>query len=723
MRRDKLQNVIGTNEINKNELNKNSTDNNIKVMSQSYIINGSLQMAIENATGIFIEFKEDMESLRGTLNLSYDNTSVNIKDEDSGIDALRGLEAAVNITSLYLQGNEINTVDELTSLTQLTWLDISDNYIEDISLITENLINLQGLVVDNNKLIKNDINNTILPSFEKLTSLEVLRLNNITTTGLTTGDFENISSLDKVYTIDLCNNGITSIGSSTNPLIPNLNKILSLGLSDNNIDDISALQGLESIENLCLSNNLITTLIDLSNASNLQELYLDGNKITRIGTNISTLKNLELLSLDDNKVEDLENLPIMSESGTLYLNNCNVSSLNILQENKRLGVLELKDNNIEDLSPIKDFNLLQILSLDNNKIKDIGVLKNLINLTAISLNNNYISDISQLKSIENYILEQNQINKTNNTLTISAINEQVDINIEPIINGITTLNLTNMIKDIDGNIPNIPNVYPPIKGVYNKPIMTWTGVDKNDVLYFQFDNYPTTTTSYFNGEVIQSIINIDDENLKAALNKKLNKEPVTSDITKAELESLTGEIDLSNNNISNLEGLQYAINITRLNLSQNNLINISQLASMTNLTWINISSNHIVDLSPLLGLPLEQIISNTQIIQYENRTVNMNDSLIVSLDYITGNSNGVVIDISNISNSGTWDKDSNNIVWESIIVGGIYSFEYNVEFGDSAMDLDDENIMLPFALNIQSYGKVTFSVSINTKPTRGVKLF
>ena len=89
------------------------------------------------------------------------------------------------------------------------------------------------------------------------------------------------------------------------------------------------------------------------------------------------------------------------------------------------------------------------------------------------------------------------------------------------------------------------------------------------------------------------IINIPDENLVKSINKKLGK-PIYSDITKSELESFE-ELDIGYSQISNLEGLQYCINLKKLDLSANDIEDLEPISNLKNLESLRMFANNKTD--------------------------------------------------------------------------------------------------------------------------------
>ena len=95
-------------------------------------------------------------------------------------------------------------------------------------------------------------------------------------------------------------------------------------------------------------------------------------------------------------------------------------------------------------------------------------------------------------------------------------------------------------------------------------------------------------------------VTIPDSNLRAVIEVALGKasgDPITtSDM--AALPSL----EARESNISNLTGLEHAINLTWLNLKDNSISDLSSLAGLTNLTWLHLRYNTISDITSLSGL-------------------------------------------------------------------------------------------------------------------------
>jgi Leucine-rich repeat (LRR) protein len=95
------------------------------------------------------------------------------------------------------------------------------------------------------------------------------------------------------------------------------------------------------------------------------------------------------------------------------------------------------------------------------------------------------------------------------------------------------------------------------------------------------------------------VVTFPDANLEAAVRDALSKP--TGDITTIDMEGLT-TLNAKGRSISDLSGLEHAVNLTYLNFYNNQITDISALSGLTNLTYLNFYNNQITDISALSGL-------------------------------------------------------------------------------------------------------------------------
>jgi hypothetical protein len=96
------------------------------------------------------------------------------------------------------------------------------------------------------------------------------------------------------------------------------------------------------------------------------------------------------------------------------------------------------------------------------------------------------------------------------------------------------------------------------------------------------------------------IVFIPDTALESVIRAELGK-PLSLFLTKADLEKVTN-LTAPGMNISNLEGLQYCVNLRKANLSDNLIPRIDALAGLTKLTYLHLGGNKISDIEALSGM-------------------------------------------------------------------------------------------------------------------------
>ena len=121
--------------------------------------------------------------------------------------------------------------------------------------------------------------------------------------------------------------------------------------------------------------------------------------------------------------------------------------------------------------------------------------------------------------------------------------------------------------------------------------------------YFTQKKFSISTTSLFPAA---KSVTIPDTNLANAIRKVLSLSTENS-ITQLDMLNLTslnpnGIVDLSEHQITNLTGIEYASNLTGISLSKNQIKDISPLAKLKNIRIIKLDDNIISDISIIANL-------------------------------------------------------------------------------------------------------------------------
>ena len=178
----------------------------------------------------------------------------------------------------------------------------------------------------------------------------------------------------------------------------------------------------------------------------------------------------------------------------------------------------------------------------------------------------------------------------------------------------------------------------------------------------------------------REIIDIKDINLKRAINEQLRKKDLDADISKSELESLK-RLNVHESNISNLDGLQYCINLTSLHLNGEKISDISPISKLTKLTYLYLDADMISDISPISNLKkLVTLYLNRNQISDISPIANLTNLVELYLDqnkisdispisnltnltklYLTDNQISDISSIGNLTNLNYLHLDFNNI--------------------------------------------------------------
>ena len=137
-------------------------------------------------------------------------------------------------------------------------------------------------------------------------------------------------------------------------------------------------------------------------------------------------------------------------------------------------------------------------------------------------------------------------------------------------------------------------------GRYNaaQDLNTDGSIDFADFLIFaQSFGGPPPSTGGGDGTITAAI---PDRNLRAAIEEGLGK-ATGAQIIQAEMATLT-RLEASSESISDLTGIEAAVNLTRLDLRDNDISNVTPLSGLTRLEFLDLSENSISNVVPLTGL-------------------------------------------------------------------------------------------------------------------------
>jgi hypothetical protein len=263
---------------------------------------------------------------------------------------------------LNISGTRVNDISMLTELTQLQFLDLIETHIPDFSV----LVNYPNLVSLSLNQYTNDIsylsNHNVLNSLSLTKELadvnQLLNLPSLMQLNIKYPEFNDINYLalvaDRIKQLNVWHTALTNLNG-----IENFVGLQHLSLGDNRqLNDISALQGLMTLNSLTVSSSDVADISVISSLTALTSLYLADNKFYDI-SGLEFLTELTHLDLSHNALTDLSALLQLSN-----LNWLNIDGLLILDQSQ-IGTLI--SNGVEVVGEVKSAASIDSLIHENGR--------------------------------------------------------------------------------------------------------------------------------------------------------------------------------------------------------------------------------------------------------------------------------------------------------------------------------------------------------------------
>jgi Leucine-rich repeat (LRR) protein len=306
--------------------------------------------------------------------------------------------------------------------------------------------------------------------------------------------------------------------------------------------------------------------------------------------------------------QDLSEISSLSNLQTLSLTNCGISDLSFLKPLTKLRTLYLPDNRINDLTPLTGLRSLKTLYLDKNPLTDLTPLIELPMLSMLSIQGVTIADyvLSDLQEampacriFSDSVVEAARPISLGGTVFTEDV-ESLDLSYRDITD-LGKLSYCLQLKDL--NLTGNPlRSLTTLSGLPKLTILNLqgTGLHDEDLLflatlhrltYLDLRNNPELSAEALDGlaEVLKGCQIVHDDIFYTV---ELGGVKLTSDMTEA---------DLTGRGLNDLHGLDKFVRLRRLVLYGNGLEDISPLAGCTALEELDLRFNKVRDLSPLYG--------------------------------------------------------------------------------------------------------------------------
>ena len=314
-------------------------------------------------------------SLKGSLNLSG---SVSLSFIDLSHNELTEivLPARSEFDGLYFGSNhELTKVEGLRSDSVVREMEITFTAFSDLSLLPEGL-ELQAINIGGELLAE-------IQALRLINGLERLRILN--SPQLT--DFTVISELEKLTSLEL--NSLENLTSLD--FIGDQNALQYFALSNSrNVSDLSGILNLSSATHVSINGMKGLDLNLLASLGNLSRLELEDNGLVSI-SELTGLTSLDYLNVRNNLLEDLSSIERLVGLRGLAIQNNLLVSIESLENLTGLEWLDARNNLITDISVLSNLTDLYDVRLENNNISRlVGVFDNNSRNAQVYLDNNPI---------------------------------------------------------------------------------------------------------------------------------------------------------------------------------------------------------------------------------------------------------------------------------------------------------------------------------------------
>jgi ELWxxDGT repeat protein len=607
---------------------------------------------------------------------------------------------SLNLSTSRTDSNKITDLTGISEFTNLKTLRVSFHNLETVNL-SDN-VGLKSFTA-----VFSNINDILLPN-----TIEVLDLQNNNLFNLDVSEFINLERLlindNQFEEIDLSANSKLKILNASNNLLRNLNlgtnvNLEFLFISNANLSELDVTNHSKLIQLTCHDNRL--TSLDVSNNIALEYLSLSNNLV---GT-IDVSKNTALTTLLANST-NLSELAVGKNVNLVTLS-CSNNSLSELQLiiNSKLKRLNVSNNQIQTLN-VSFLRKLEELNCSNNQISVLDITNNIRlidfnavenNLTCINVfdvdfaNTNWSENIDDTASfsdncyttiadsnfeqalidkgfddiIDGLVVTDNVKTIKNLVLTLAGIEDLTGIenftDLEILTlkgNNLESINLSSNTKLNHLNLSNNTNLNR--LDISNNTQLDIFEAINTDLTCIKVWDVKFANTKWSGSIDDEATFNLDcdevwtvevEEEVRLTLGKitGIDKDN-DGEITLKEAREFTGDLDLSNKNIDDIEGLQAFTNIKSLNLSGNNLKDLSALTGKKITLVSKTSGKKREVLAKASGLET-LIISNNSF-----ETLNLEELKNLKVLDLSNNPNVGTISIKNGNNSSITNFNSTN---------------------------------------------------------------
>ena len=538
--------------------------------------------------------------------------------------SLEPLSEMSDITWLDISGTSVEDLSPVRNLNKLKVLRANSTLIEDLSALKYN-ITLEELEVANTTI--NDL--SVLPSLRNLQKLninntQVSRISNLkscpnlTSVNLGGTRIANIGilqELEQLKNVDISNTAVRDLGP-----LRNMKDLQSLNISGSAVSNLQALSEMENLRELYCSNTSISDLTPLKGNRHLSKIYCDHSGIHDAEASAFTKDNRFALVIYDTEALKTwwRDLPIYWKA--VFSKQIRVDSeptTEQLHQIINLQELDLSGNTfMQNLMPVSRLTNLRSLNIANTEISFLDPIQGLANLESLDISHTYISNLRPLQDMVN-LRYLNIMNTPVNDLSALVNDDKIEV----IQADSTTIGKSQVVA-LKEKQRQVTVVYQTeaLKQWWNSLEPIWQDI---------FLNAIATQSEKPNTLELQQIMDLKEieitpeypitsieplTNLMWLERLTINNQGV-SDLKPLTNKEFLLELNAQNNPISSLSPIENSTLLELLNIENTQIKDLGPLSKMDNLVTLNASGTSVKSLKPLSGLmKLENLfVNNTNV--------------------------------------------------------------------------------------------------------------
>ena len=209
--------------------------------------------------------------------------------------------------------------------------------------------------------------------------------------------------------------------SNLNPL-SKLSSLISVNISNTQINDLTPLRNLNNLEELDISGTLVSSLAPLKYATKIKSLKMAKTLINDLSL-VSGFTSLEILDISQTPNDNMVSVKDLINLHDLRFSGIKVSDLKPLSGLTNIELLYFTKTPVTDLSPLKSLSKLQVLFCDDSKVKDLNPVGGLPDLKRIYCDNTGVDRQMASQFMQKYpeilvIYASDELNKWWSTLPV-----------------------------------------------------------------------------------------------------------------------------------------------------------------------------------------------------------------------------------------------------------------------------------------------------------------